>query len=59
MPIGRPGIEEEGHAGETRHGLSEQLEPFPGNFGNHELSPVVFPPAAPGSRPTRLAQDRS
>jgi len=53
VPIGRPSIEEEGHAGESRHGLGEQLEPFPGEIRDHDAQPRDVPPAAPGWRLTR------
>ncbi len=49
--MGIRGILEEGHAGEARHGLGEQLEPFPGEFGVHAAQPRDVP-----SRP-RQARD--
>ena len=43
LPIGILGILEEGHAGEARHGLGEQLEPFPGEIRNHDAQPRDVP----------------
>ncbi len=44
MATGVSSIQEEGHAGEARHGLFEQFEPFPSDLGGHVTQPRDISP---------------
>jgi len=62
VPIGGADIDEEGHAGEPRHGLGEQLQPFPAERRDHQAQPREVPsgPRQAGDQPVshRIETDR-